>query len=379
MALPLLLWHLGRRGGGPRYTLELARSLMDRPDVRLCLALSRQSEMFEETAALGLPVLAIDTYRSAGQFAAASLRLPSIRRQIAEFIASQRLEVALCSMVHLWNPLLVGPIRRAGALNALVVHDAAPHPGDNHLIRNRLMRNDFRLADLLVSLTDSVAERLTAEQGLAPAKIIRSQLGPFRYGASADIRPRRLGASPFQLLFFGRLLPYKGLDLLIDAMRLLAQDDVPVQLRLVGQGPLDLGDLPGNVTLERGWIDEAEVPSLFAACDLVVLPYIESSQSGVLPIASHLALPALVTPVGGLLQQVEQGRLGFVADEISAAGLARKIRAIFQDSAGYESMSQALAARGSDGQWQEIADRLVADLAGKLAGRSATLPAKRNL
>jgi glycosyltransferase involved in cell wall biosynthesis len=279
--------------------------------------------------------------------------------------------MALCSMVHLWNPLLVGPLHSAGALNALVVHDAAAHPGDNHLIRNLLMRNDFRLADLLVSLTDSVADRLIREQQVPLAKVIRSALGPFRYGGSQDVCPRRLAGPPFQLLFFGRFLPYKGLDLLIEAMALLARDNFPATLRLVGQGPLDLGDLPANVSLERGWIADDAVPALFAGCDLVVLPYNEASQSGVLPIASHLALPALVTPVGGLLQQVEHGRLGYVADEVSAAGLARRIRAIFADPKHYADLSQRLADLGSDRQWQAIADRLVADLAAKLPASAA--------
>jgi len=363
--LSLLLWHLGRRGGGPRYTFELARALNQRDDVKLSLAVSRQSELFEQTAALDLPMLAIDTYHNVGEFAFSLLRLPKVRAQLARFAAAHQAKIALCSMVHLWNPLLVGPISRAGALNALVVHDAAPHPGDNYGVRNLLMRNDFRQADLLVSLTDAVSNRLVAEQGIDPTRIIPSSMGPFRYDGG-PVTPRRLGPPPYRLLFFGRLLPYKGLELLVDAMRILAEEGVPAQLRLVGQGPLPLDDLPANVQLERRWVPESEIAPLFAACDLVVLPYIEASQSGVLPIARHLAVPSLVTPVGGLLQQVDQGDTGFVAEEISAAGLARALRRALSDPEAYHALSKRLAESGSDRQWTAITEELVGALRARL-------------
>ena len=60
--LSVLLWHWGRRDGGPRYTLELARVLARRPDVEVHLSLSRQSDILAEFAALGLPSCNVDTY-----------------------------------------------------------------------------------------------------------------------------------------------------------------------------------------------------------------------------------------------------------------------------------------------------------------------------
>jgi glycosyltransferase involved in cell wall biosynthesis len=354
-----MLWHLGRRGGGPRYTLELARSLLGRDDVRLSLILSAQSDLHAETEALGIPTLSIDTYRDVAGFVRGFLRLPSIAKAIGDFALSQRADIALCTMVHLWNPLLVGAIKRAGAANALVVHDAAPHPGDNHLWRGLMLKNDFRQADLLISLTDSVGSRLVGEQGVPAAKVIASRLGPFRYG---DASPRLLGTPPWRLLFFGRLLPYKGLERLVEAMRLLEAESFPARLRLVGQGPLDLGALPGNIELERRWAPEEEIPALFADADLAVLPYQEASQSGVLPIAGHLGLPSLVTPVGGLLEQVEHGRLGFVASDSSAPGLAEAIKRVFADARHYGEMSENLLQSGGARQWPEIAGKLVGDL-----------------
>jgi glycosyltransferase involved in cell wall biosynthesis len=341
---------------------------MGRPDIRLSLVISAQSDLYAETIALGLPTLAIDTYTDLPGFLQGFLRLPAIAGRLSRFLREQGTDIALCTMVHLWNPLLAGALKRAGAAYALVVHDAAPHPGDNHLWRGLLLKNDFRQADLLVSLTEAVASRLEREQSVPPAKLIRSRLGAFRYGTG---RARSFGPPPHRLLFFGRLLPYKGLDRLVEAMRLLEAERFPVRLRLVGQGPLELGPLPGNVDIERRWVAEEEIPALFAAADLAVLPYQEASQSGVLPIAQHLGLPSLVTPVGGLLEQVEGGASGFVAADASASGLAQSIKKIFCDQAAYQNLSQKLLASGSDWQWTEIAGKLLADLGRWQARRGA--------
>jgi glycosyltransferase involved in cell wall biosynthesis len=142
----------------------------------------------------------------------------------------------------------------------------------------------------------------------------------------------------------------------------LEAEGFPVRLRLVGQGPLDLGPLPANVDLERRWAPEEEIPDLFAQADLAILPYQEASQSGVLPIAQHLGLPSLVTPVGGLLEQVEQGKSGFVATDATGRGLADAVKRIFSDGENYRLMSENLLRSGGDRQWAEIAGKLVSDL-----------------
>ncbi len=74
--LRLMLWHWGRRGGGPRYTMELARALARRPGLELHLSLSRQSDLFAETDTLGLPSFHVDTYTGLPGFLARSRCCP---------------------------------------------------------------------------------------------------------------------------------------------------------------------------------------------------------------------------------------------------------------------------------------------------------------
>jgi glycosyltransferase involved in cell wall biosynthesis len=111
------------------------------------------------------------------------------------------------------------------------------------------------------------------------------------------------------VLFFGRLLPYKGIDLLADALtRLGSRSDLAV--RVVGSGPgsasLDaLSRLPG-VSVENRWVPDAEIGTLLGWADALVLPYREASQSGVAAAALAAGRSVIATKVGGLVEQLRE-------------------------------------------------------------------------
>ena len=77
----LLVWYWGRRGGGAAYTLEMVRALMARESFDLHLSLSRQNELFEAFAALGLPGCHVDTVKAPLGAAGALIRVPNMRRR----------------------------------------------------------------------------------------------------------------------------------------------------------------------------------------------------------------------------------------------------------------------------------------------------------
>ncbi len=357
--LPVLLWHLGRRGGGPRYTLELAQELAKRNDVELHLALSRQSELFDETSALGIPTLAVDTYSGVGGFLAGMPRIPAIAQTMRAYVERHHLTVALCSMAHLWNMLLVPALKKGGAANCLVIHDAVPHSGDNYAIRHLMIRRDIRQADALIALSSAVGRRLIEDYHCPANRVWTSSMGPFRYGVPGQRQVRRLGPPPHRLLFFGRLRPYKGLANLLEAMRILDRRGIPVTLQVAGDGTIDLPPLPPNVRLERRWVPEGEIGGLFADIDLVILPYSEASQSGVIPIAHHFGVPAVVTPSGGLPEQLGFGTKGFIAADGSPPALADAIQAALSDPERYARTSAAILHCETDARWAKAADDLV--------------------
>jgi len=323
----LLLWHWGRRGGGPKYTIELARALAGREDIATSLSLSPQAEIYPDAMALGLPIFPVTTYRDRVSAVAALARLPSIRRRFRQHLMRNRIDVVVATMSHIWHPVMVDAVKQAGARLITVVHDAVAHPGDDYPLRRWMMRRELRYSDQIVALSRHVAGQLVREYDYPPSLITVIPHGVFPFGPVRRREPP-IGR-PFRFLFFGRLLPYKGLDLLLDAMALL-DPSVAVELAIVGSG--DLGSLEDRIAadprirLDRRWVPEGEVRLIFDAADAIVSPYREASQSGVLAGAYGAGMPMIATPIGGLTEQVATYGAGLVADDMTAAAFARAMR-----------------------------------------------------
>jgi glycosyltransferase involved in cell wall biosynthesis len=299
----LLVWQWGRRGAGPRYALEMTAALRSVPGVEPVLSLSRQSEiMLGGLATCDMPV---DTYNSlsgwAIRLAAAPLTVPGLTRRLKGL----RLDAALCAMPGPLDLLMAMALRRAGVPFAVTVHDADPHPGDVLPVQAFFQRLLLRRADALVALSRHVAQRLQAQDVLGGRMLLTASLSPFAFGAPPP--PPRSHGGRLRLLSFGRLLPYKGLDLLAGALARLGRDDVEV--RVVGAGPENatleaLRRVPG-VTVENRWVPEAEIGALLAWSDALVLSHREASQSGVAMAALAARRWIVATRVGGLVEQLQ--------------------------------------------------------------------------
>ena len=142
------------------------------------------------------------------------------------------------------------------------------------------------------------------------------------FGEKTDkrIACKKLGLDPEKknLLFFGLIRDYKGLDLLISAMSLL---DESYQLVIAGESYGDFGKYRqaiesspaySRIKVLNRYIDDDEVPRLFSAADLLVAPYRSATQSGVIPVAYHFDVPVIATDVGGLKESIERAGTGLV-------------------------------------------------------------------
>lgn len=358
--LKVLIWHWGRRGGGPRYTLELARALAVRDDMEIHLSLSRQSEMYANFD--GIPVVGrfdVDTYESAIQFGLRSLKLPLLRCRLARYIREQKIDVVFCTMDHLWDAFMTGVIRNSSATYLLTVHDATRHPGEDQGWRRWLLRRDIDASDAALVLTRSVGASLQANYSYPADRTFLSTLGHFGDGGN-DAGTRSFPvARPARLLFFGRILHYKGLDLMLEALPLLRREFPDLGLEVWGTGdvtPYQAAlDAVGNVRVENRWIEEAEIPGIFAATDLAVLPYREASQSAVVATAFAVGMPCVATPIPGLCEQVADGVTGVIATGNTPEEYAEAVAKVLRDPNFYARLSQGcVTAANTTLSWENI-------------------------
>jgi len=98
--------------------------------------------------------------------------------------------------------------------------------------------------------------------------------------------------------------------------------------------------LLSGIELENRWIPEDEIGGFFASADVVVAPYTEASQSGVIATAFAAGVPVVATPVGGLAEQVRHRVTGIVTETVDASGVANGIRALLEDRTLYERCAQ---------------------------------------
>jgi len=140
-------------------------------------------------------------------------------------------------------------------------------------------------------------------------------------------------------LFFGYIRAYKGLHVLLDAMaRLVGRLDV--HLLVVGEFYDDeqkyrkqIADLnlERHVTLYSDYVPNNKVHLYFSAADVVVLPYISATQSGITQIAYNFNRPVIATNVGGLSEVVLDGVTGFIVPPNDAERLAQSIRRYYAE------------------------------------------------
>ncbi len=219
-----------------------------------------------------------------------------------------------------------------------------------------------------VTLCDEVAEDL---KRLSPKALNITLFHPI-YGHFGEKMPREeaekaLGLKPGMrnLLFFGLIRDYKGLDILLDAFGKL---DSGYQLIVAGEpygsfekyrNIIDRSPAKDRIRLFTRYIKDSEVKVFFSASDLAVLPYRSATQSGISAIAYHFEVPMVVTDVGGLRQSIGDCGTGLVAPKADADCVVREIRTYFSDANLKTLCVNSIRAEKDRLSWRTFSKRLL--------------------
>ncbi len=142
------------------------------------------------------------------------------------------------------------------------------------------------------------------------------------------------------LLFFGFVREYKGLKHLLNAVPQIVSKLPDCKLLVVGSFGNDKNDymdlikelrIHNSIYLKDTYTPDNEVEKYFAAADLVVLPYEDATQSGIVQIAYGFEKPVVVTGVGGLPDVVSNSVTGYVVEPFSPQSIARKVIEFFEE------------------------------------------------
>jgi glycosyltransferase involved in cell wall biosynthesis len=351
----VLVWQWGRFGSGPRFASLLAEGLAALPGISVSLSLAEGAEILRGPSPPRCD-LRVKTYGSVAGFLGRAGSAVFSLRGLMRRISALRPELAICALPGPLDLLMAAALRQLRIPFVVMVHDADAHPGDGFPFQMVLQRMLCRRALTVAALTAHVGDRLLAQKlvGTPGRPLVRLRHPPMQY----EFSPRsERKAGTFRLLSFGRLLPYKGLDLLAQSLELLGARPGLV-VRVVGAGPESpvlsvLRGLPG-VSVENRWVPESEVGALFSWADAVVLPYREASQSGVAAVALAANRYVVATKVGGLEEQLLGEPLAILC-EPDARSLANGLRRVLDETA----VAMRPASPGPRAAWEDVGRALL--------------------
>ena len=338
--------YLGRQGSLGQFTWELAKAVGQSGDIAAGFIVSRNSDLFAKLKDLGSSVHAIPTFDNP-MSAALITGFPRARKSLDSRLAARRPHAIINLMPHVWSPLLAPTVKRRKSVFMSVIHDAVPHPGDNTAQLTRWLMRDAKRADRVLTLSGAVAQSL-ATQNVASGGRISTLFHPdLRFDFSGE--PRRLVAGqPLRILFLGRIMAYKGLNLLIDAVYQLRESGMSIRLGVAGSGAIApasrirLEELGAEVM--NRWIRDDEISAILARYDVMACAHIEASQSGVAATAFGHAMPVVAMPVGGIAEQVIDGKTGVLAARIDADAFAEALCRLVNEAGLYNTISKNLLA-----------------------------------
>ncbi len=250
----------------------------------------------------------------------------------------------------------------------MTVHDPLPHSGNDGGVaaRTRWMREAARsLADTIVvhgaycQATYKASARLRPQQHLI-ASVHGTILDP--------TQEQQVPPSKGQFLFFGRMESYKGLDVLVRALEILQGEERRERVVIAGTGS-ELDRLRGRllatgmVEIIDRFLNRSEIVRLMQQAEVVLLPYKDATQSGVVPAAFANARTVIASNVGGLPDIVQNGVNGVLINPSDPLALARAMSAL-ADAPERASQLRAGAEHTAltDLKWDRIVDQFLSDL-----------------
>jgi glycosyltransferase involved in cell wall biosynthesis len=239
--------------------------------------------------------------------------------------------------------------------------------------------NQFRL---FAPRVYAAADRILVHSSSIGEEVLRSFSSPKHARLQQHIRDRlrilpngveqraaRAGAGSY-LLFVGRLIPIKALDVLLSALRTLP----PIETRIIGDGPererleRSSADLPVRWL---GTLAHQEVIRAMEGAMALLLPSRTEVFPNVIMEAMSLGVPVIASRIGGVPDLVDSGKTGILISPANAAELADAIRVLINDESIRREMGQRAHAKAAQFQWPNVADRLVTEVKSLLSESAA--------
>lgn len=290
-----------------------------------------------------------------------SLQALMMALRVTRFIKKGKFDVIHTDcMLGMWNLMLY---KLFGKKMVLTVHDPFPHTGE---ISARKMFN-YKMAmqsvHKFVLLNNKQKDKFCETYRVDSKQILINRLGV--YDNIRTFISSKVPSYTHNVLFFGRISPYKGIEYLCEAMMKVREQVADATLTIAGGGKMYFDIEPYQkqdwVKVINRYVGMEELAGLLQNCALSVCPYTDATQSGVIMTSYSLCKPVVATNVGGLGEMVENGKTGLLVLPKDVDALADAITALLKDDAKREKMADNIRNDYfvGDKSWKVIAGKYI--------------------
>lgn len=356
--LRIAFFYLGQQGGGTALDAsELAAGLALRSKV-LCVVSSKSASYSQWIKNAennpNLNIIGIETTKSYLKGFLSMMNIIKFKRIIKD-VQKFCPDVVYSHMAHPWERLVIPFLNCEMKLKG--IHDVKLHQGENtffHRTKNTIFSYN---SDAFVVFSKFSKEELV-KKGVNRNRVITISLGC----TNLLVKEKSLDLKCYnKFLFFGRLIKYKGLEIIFDSLDAVIEKHPDVKLIIAGRGDLSMYEsllvrYKDSIEVHNEWIIDADVEKYCKNVDFVVAPYIEATQSGVVVMAYSFGKPVIVSNCGGLPEQVVNNETGIVIPVGDSCSLSDSINYLYDHKDVLLSMKQKAYDYSVIHNWEGVAN-----------------------
>lgn len=242
-------------------------------------------------------------------------------------------------------------------------HDPFPHTGEARRNYKKRYACTIKGSNGYVLLNENQKQEFCDTYHVDSSKVLINSLGIYD-NIQTFVRPDSKLLLK-NVLFFGRISPYKGVEYLCEAMKLVHKVIPDATLTIAGGGRMYFDIEPykqlGYIEVRNHYVDMVELSDLLSRCSISVCPYTDATQSGVIMTSFSLCKPVVASDVGGLGEMIDDGKSGLLVPPKDPKALAEAIVSLLSDEDRLRAMSEYIRYEYNVGNrsWEAIADKYI--------------------